>query len=382
MSSIRQHTATLLLPTVFFGYAIYANSTMLFAAAGSEAEAAQVNDLSLSYVIDGEATRDLDALYKSELPHRDAAVGVIGNARYALLGSGRKGVIVGDDGWFFTGEEFKRVKPTDIESAVNQIGEVRKKLAAAGIELVMVPLPAKSDIYTEHLPDMMRNDAMVTAYGDFSTALSQAGMTVVDTRTAMLAAKPKDEVFLKSDTHWTPAGARATAEAVQNTFRQSGILLASEQVTASWETPVDVWGDLTKYITSPDYAPRVGLTPESVPIYRASVTEAEGSEDIFGSDASVPVMLVGTSYSANENWSFADFLRQTLSTDVVNVAKEGLGPGVPMMDLLEGQVLTDTPPSVIVWEFPVRYLGTDTLWTRKTNAGNGGHHGPVGEGNV
>ncbi|UJW74934.1 alginate O-acetyltransferase [Rhizobium sp. SL42] len=382
MSSIRQHTATLLLPTVFFGYAIYANSTMLFAAAGSEAEAAQVNDLSLSYVIDGEATRDLDALYKSELPHRDAAVGVIGNARYALLGSGRKGVIVGDDGWFFTGEEFKRVKPTDIESAVNQIGEIRKKLAAAGIELVMVPLPAKSDIYTEHLPDMMRNDAMVTAYGDFSTALSQAGMTVVDTRTAMLAAKPKDEVFLKSDTHWTPAGARATAEAVQNTFRQSGILLASEQVTASWETPVDVWGDLTKYITSPDYAPRVGLTPESVPIYRASVTEAEGSEDIFGSDASVPVMLVGTSYSANENWSFADFLRQTLSTDVVNVAKEGLGPGVPMMDLLEGQVLTDTPPSVIVWEFPVRYLGTDTLWTRKTNAGNGGHHGPVGEGNV
>ncbi|EHS51183.1 hypothetical protein PDO_2002 [Rhizobium sp. PDO1-076] len=382
MASIRQHTATLLLPTVFFGYAIYANSTMIFAAAGSEAEAAQVNDLSLSYVIDGEATRDLDALYKSELPHRDAAVGVIGNARYALLGSGRKGVIVGDDGWFFTGEEFKRVKPTEIESAVSQIGEVRKKLADAGIELVMVPLPAKSDIYTEHLPDMMRNDAMMTAYGDFSTALKQAGMTVVDTRTAMLAAKPHDDVFLKSDTHWTPAGARVTAEAVQKTFQQSGILLASEQVTASWQTPVDVWGDLTKYITSPDYAPRVGLKPESVPIYRTSVAEAEGSGDIFGNDASVPVMLVGTSYSANENWSFTDFLRQTLSSDVVNVAKEGLGPGVPMMDLLEGQVLADTPPSVIVWEFPVRYLGTDTLWTRKTNAGNGGHHGPVGEGNV
>jgi hypothetical protein len=75
MSKLRQHTATLLLPTVFFGYAIYANSTMLLATP-ADAKGGKINDLSLSYVIDGEATRDLDALYKSELPHRNPAVGV------------------------------------------------------------------------------------------------------------------------------------------------------------------------------------------------------------------------------------------------------------------------------------------------------------------
>ena len=381
MANLRQHTATLLLPTVFFGYAIYANSTMLFAPP-ADAKGGKINDLSLSYVIDGEATRDLDALYKSELPHRDPAVGVIGNARYALLNSGRKGVIVGDSGWFFTGEEFKRVKPEDIDSAVAKIGEVRTRLAEAGIQLVMVPLPAKSDIYAEHLPDMMRSDAMQVAYSDFTTALQMKGVTVVDTRDAMLAAKPHGELFLKSDTHWTPAGAKVTAEAVQSAIQKSGISLPSEAVTASWQTPVDIWGDLTTYITSPAYAQRAGLKQENIPIYRTAVeTEAAGA-DLFGTETKVPVMLVGTSYSANENWSFVDFLRQSLTTDVVNVAKEGLGPGVPMMDLLDGTALEDTQPSVVVWEFPIRYLGTSTLWERKSQGGAGGHHGGVGDSNV
>lgn len=381
MANLRQHTATLLLPTVFFGYAIYANSTLLFSSTASEAEAGQINNLSLSYVIDGEATRDLDALYKNELPHRDPAVGVIGNARYAFLGSGRKGVIVGEDGWFFTGEEFKQVKATDIDSAVAKIDEVRTRLAEAGIQLVMVPLPAKSDIYAEHLPEMMRSDAMSVAYSDFTKALKSNGITFVDTREAMLTAKPFGDLFLKSDTHWTPVGAKVTAEAVQSTVQKSGITLPPETVTASWQTPVDIWGDLTTYITSPAYAPRAGLKQENIPIYRTAVeTEAAGA-DLFGAETKVPVMLVGTSYSANENWSFVDFLRQSLTTDVVNVAKEGLGPGVPMMDLLEGTALEDTRPSVVVWEFPIRYLGTSTLWERKSQGG-GGHHGGAGESNV
>ncbi len=47
MSKLRQHTATLLLPTVFFGYAIYANSTMLLDTPRMPRES-KVNDLSLS----------------------------------------------------------------------------------------------------------------------------------------------------------------------------------------------------------------------------------------------------------------------------------------------------------------------------------------------
>lgn len=368
MPSLRQYTALFLLPSAFFGYALYANSTLLLNAASPAAQASERKDLSLSYVIDGEATRDLDSLYKNELPHRAASVGLFGNARYALLGAGRKGVIVGQDGWFFTAEEFKTVSTKDIDDAADRVASVKHDLETRGIRLVLAPLPAKSDLYAEEVPSFVRSSAMADAYSAFSTALEQRGIAVADTRAAMLTAKPFGEVFLKSDTHWSPAGAKAAAEAIQSSLQKNGVTLPSQELTAQWQTPVSLWGDLTKFVTSPDYAPTVGLSEESVPIYRTAVNADASGADIFGDDAAVPVMLVGTSYSANENWSFADFLRQSLRADVVNVAKEGLGPGVPMMDLLAGSALDETAPTVVVWEFPVRYLGTKTLWKREGDA--------------
>jgi alginate O-acetyltransferase complex protein AlgJ len=381
MANIRTHIASLLLPTVFFGYAIYANSALLLSA-DTKAEMVKAEDFSLSSVIDGETTRSLDTLYKNELPHRAASVGVVGNARYALLGAGRKGVVIGDDGWLFTDEEFKRVRASDIEDAVARIGKVREKLQEMGIALVVVPLPAKSDVYAEHLPAMMKTGFMAQAYRDFSAGLEKSGTNVVDTRSALIDAKTGGDLFLPSDTHWTPAGAKVTAQAVQMTFKRAGIALSAGQISGEQEASVHVWGDLTKFITSPDYAPEIGLKPENVPIFRTVAATAADSTDIFGGDSAVPVMLVGTSYSANENWCFADYLRQSLSVDVVNVAKQGLGPGVPMLDLVDGDVLEQTPPSVIVWEFPVRYLGTDTLWKRKDSGQTGGHHAGAGESNV
>jgi alginate O-acetyltransferase complex protein AlgJ len=372
MPSLRQYTSLLLLPTTFFGYALYANSALLMNAASPEAQASEAKDLSLSYVIDGEATRDLDTLYKNELPHRAASVGLFGNARYALLGAGRKGVIVGEDGWFFSAEEFKNVSSADIDAAVDRIAEVQRDLDARGIRLVLAPLPAKSDIYAEEVPSLVRGQSMAETYNTFTAALKDRGIVTADTRPALMAAKPFGEVFLKSDTHWSPSGAKATAEAVQTSLQVAGIALPSESVTAQWQTPVSLWGDLTKFVTSPDYAPTVGLTQESVPIYRTTVNAAADGADIFGDETAVPVILVGTSYSANENWSFADFLRQSLRADVVNVAKEGLGPGVPMMDLLAGSALDETTPTVVVWEFPIRYLGTKTLWQRDGDAKAGG----------
>jgi alginate O-acetyltransferase complex protein AlgJ len=381
MANTRTNIATLLLPTVFFGYAIYANSALLLSA-DPRADMVPAGDFSLLNVIDGATTRDLDALYKNELPHRASSVGIVGNARYALLGAGRKGVVIGDDGWLFTDEEFKRIKASDIEDAVARIGKVREELQERGIELVVVPLPAKSDVYAEHLPAMMKTEYMAQAYRDFFAGLEKSGMTVVDTRSALIDAKTGGDLFLPSDTHWTPAGAKVTARAVQMTVQRAGLALSATQISGEQEASVNVWGDLTKFITSPDYAPEIGLKPENVAIFRTVATTAADSTDIFGGDSTVPVMLVGTSYSANENWCFADYLRQSLSVDVVNVAKEGLGPGVPMLELIDSDVLDQAPPSIMVWEFPVRYLGTGALWRRKDSGETGGHHTGAGESNV
>ncbi|MCQ2005932.1 alginate O-acetyltransferase [Rhizobium sp. NRK18] len=361
MVKISKTYVNALLPAVFFGYAIYANADLLMTPPKEE----DSKPLSVSYFVDGDATKDMDHLYKTSLPHREVAIGVVGAARYALLGAGRDGVVVGKDGWLFTEEEFRPISEADIEDAVARIAEVRDELRAAGSELVVVPIPAKADVYAEHLGTIMSGDAIRNAYGTFNTSLKAAGITTVDSRQALIADKEKAGVFLQSDTHWTPDGAQVVAGAIGQAVNGAGLDFAKEEVKGKTEKPVEFWGDLTKFITSPDYAATAGLKQEKVPLFRAELQKEDAATDIFGSDdAGVPVVLVGTSYSANENWSFQDFLEMSMSTDVLNLAKEGMGPGVPMLDFLKSDTFKSTPPQLVIWEFPVRYLSQDILWKR------------------
>jgi alginate O-acetyltransferase complex protein AlgJ len=381
MFTLRNHAATLLLPMVVFGYAAYSNASLLLGD-GAKAETARIGTVSISGVLDGDVTHEFDSLYKNELPHRNAAIGLGGNARYALFGTGRKGVIVGADGWLFTNEEFKQIGPADIKDAVQHIADAKARLDSMGITLVVLPLPAKSDVYGYHLPERMKSDVMSAAYFEFLSALKVADIHTADARSALVARRYRDEVFLKSDTHWSPVGAQIASEATAAAISALGIELDPETVRVVSEAPVSLWGDLTKFITSPEYASEIGLRPEIVALFRTQMQTDDAGLDLFGEQVGVPVVLVGTSYSANENWSFVDFLRQSLSTDVVNVAKEGLGPGVPMMDLLNSDTLNTTPPKIVVWEFPVRYLGGASLWERKNTSGKIDVSQAAGGGNV
>jgi alginate O-acetyltransferase complex protein AlgJ len=49
-----------------------------------------------------------------------------------------------------------------------------------------------------------------------------------------------------------------------------------------------------------------------------------------------------------------------VGADVVNFAEEGHGPFAPMADYLDSDLAKNTPPKVVIWEFPVRYLTDPT----------------------
>jgi alginate O-acetyltransferase complex protein AlgJ len=70
----------------------------------------------------------------------------------------------------------------------------------------------------------------------------------------------------------------------------------------------------------------------------------------------IPVVLVGTSYSAGELWNLEGALKTAVGADVLNVAKQGQGPLAPMQDLLDGPVIEQVRADVVVWEIPERYF--------------------------
>lgn len=346
--SIVLKTARLAVPVLFFGYGIFANAAML--AKGGPDLALPENGL-----LSGGLTADFDGAYKKDLPHMDLALGVIGAARFTLLGEARQGALVGADGWLFTAEEARALPtPDEVARIVATVQDVQNDLAAVGTRLVVVPLPAKVDIYRDKSPDPALGDALAGLYADFLTSLSKRGIAVVDARQPLLT--DDAETFLATDTHWTPEGAERVAEAVA----AAGIIesgdLAFDQTEAK---PITLSGDLVKFVTTPDRAAAVGLAPETVTRTEQAQTGAQA--DIFGAGGP-DIVLVGTSYSANPNWGFADALMRTLGRDVVSLAENGLGPLRPMQDYLARDGAAAVPASVVIWEIPVRYLTDPSMW--------------------
>ena len=346
--------ARLALPTLFFGYGVFAN---LIVFSEKQPAFAMPDDGLLS----GGLTVELDSLYKKDLPHMDLSFGLIGAARYALLGEARQGAVVGRDGWLFSTEEVRPL-PSDTELAgiAAVVQDIRAQLSAGGIDLVVVPLPAKIDIYRDISPDAVFGATLQTLYADFSGKLAERGIAVVDARSNLL--NPAEPVFFATDTHWTPHGAKLVAEAIA----ASGIIepgpLAFERADEPAKT---LTGDLISFVTTTAMAPDIGLSQETVTPEVLIATNAV--TDIFGT-AATDVVLVGTSYSANTDWGFANALMLALGRDVVSVAEQGLGPLMPMQTYLASADFRDAPPAVVIWEIPIRYLTDPAIWPISAHA--------------
>lgn len=339
-------SARLVLPILLFGYGIVAN---VMALTGPPTPL----ELPRAELLSGGLTRDFERLYKETLPHFDPAFGLIGAARYTLLSEARAGAVVGQDGWLFTSEETRPLPtPDQMQAAVDQVLAVQATLAGHGAQLVMLPLPAKIDIASAQAPNAELPAAMAALDADFVARLRAAGVDVVDPRAALLT--QNEPVFFATDTHWTHLGATIAAQKVA-TFLPRGDL------TFATGTPAQkpLIGDLIRFVTEDAWAPRIGLPPERVSV--TQVTSTAAATDIFGA-APADIILIGTSYSANPDWGFADALSLALGRDVQNLAMVGLGPVAPMRAYLDGPDLAAAPPQVVIWEFPVRYLTDPTLW--------------------
>ncbi len=364
MTAIRSSLAIqLLIPAALFGYAAFANFGLPEHLQPAHVE----DDLSLTSVLNGGMTVHLEKLYRDGLPHRQLAVEMIGAARYLLLGEGRRGVVTGQDGYLFTDEEFRAPSDLDVylTASVEQISSISKTLSAKGVQLAMVPLPAKSDVYADEVEQPAASFYSEKLYDDFRAKLEAHGIKTVDTRSVLMSARQDRQVFLKTDTHWTPAGAQAVAGAVA--AQVLGEKPGHYEISEGAEDRVE--GDLVKYVTGGVFAPLVGLGSETVtPYHLLQKSGDQPVDDIFGDATSIPVALVGTSYSANELWSFASFLSFQSGLDVANAALVGQGPVTPMRQYLASLEHAESLPQTVLWEFPVRFLTDAKLWAEAPTA--------------
>jgi alginate O-acetyltransferase complex protein AlgJ len=298
-------------------------------------------------VLNGARSKALETNLEKAFPLRQAAIDVWGSLEFGVFQNGRKGVLVGSNGWFYSSEEFERPKnfAAEIAAKLEYITQVKTALENAGIKLAVVLVPAKARVYPEYLGRYTRPKYWDDVYSKFLTDLQAKGVIAPNLLNAM---KSRDSMFLKTDTHWTPSGARVAAHAVADAVKP----LLEFQVQTFKQKPAKATrheGDLLKFIPLASFSPKPAPDRLETPIVEG--TESAGA-GLFG-DSNIEVALVGTSYSANPKFNFDGALKLELQTDVLNLALEGKGPITPMREFLKA---LPENLKLVVWEIPERFL--------------------------
>lgn len=309
-------------------------------------------------IIKGKWTPQFEKNLNEKLPVYDLSRNFWGGTEYLLFRQGRKGVVVGHDGWLFTDEEFSCPAHAEknLEDNLTYIEDTRKTLASKNVQLAVVVVPAKSRVFATDR-DFALPACRTALYGRISQFLSETHIAATHLLPAMASSPRLKSLYLKTDTHWSPDGARLAAHVVRDLVRRdfSGLGLRRSRFVTAAGAAMPYEGDLLRYL--PGVAATDVPRDQLVEYKTDQLTQvADASNTLFGDSSAPTVTLVGTSYSANPRWNFAGFLKESLQTDVLNAADEGLGPFTVMDKYLQSDAWKDNPPKLLIWEMPERYL--------------------------
>lgn len=314
-------------------------------------------------VMDGEWATAYGKNFDKTLALTQPAKDAFGTLSYMGFGEGRPGVLVGRDGWLFTDEEMAKLDTPGVAIG-EKIAFIRASITtaeAAGAKVAVVLIPAKLRIYGEYSGRYGFMPKLQPVYGEAVSDLRKSGVSVIDLRSAFAAQRSRTQLFLKTDTHWTPEGAGVAAQEIVRWVSQSGAL-TGDQMQSNFVLKTggakDHRGDLLSFLPVLPSVRKSAPQPDRIRTGEAQLQATGGAaqDDALLGDAQVPVALVGSSYSFDPRWQFEDQLKVLLHADVLNAAQEGQGPFKPMADYLKAPAFKDAPPTLILWEIPERYL--------------------------
>ena len=346
-SSLALLPALVVLSTIFAGAVASAPAVLESAAVASQPQEG------VASVIDGRWAGRFAHELDSRWPARSVAVGVWGVLETVVLGQGRPGVLVGNDGYLFTTEEWTEDRPADhLHPEVQALLQRAQDVLGPDGTILLAVVPDKTRVCAEHLGGHRRPASLAPRYDALrQLASAHSRVHAPDLRPALSCAE-NPGAFLRTDTHWSPSGAEAVAAVLAEA---AGDVRGTSTFERRVGEPVVHTGDLVSFLALGPLEETYGPPPDHFTPFSATLRPTEGlsAASLFG-DVELPLVLVGTSFSADPRWSFADALKTAFAMDVVNYADPGEGPMAPMRAWLETGA--SPPPKVLVWEFPERYL--------------------------
>jgi alginate O-acetyltransferase complex protein AlgJ len=283
---------------------------------------------------------------------RDVALPPYREALFALFGAAPKAVVPGRDGWLFFHDHVAGYPGPEAAFLAESAGRLAAALsdhcADLGTLLLAVPVPNKETIVRDRFAPATVPPGEL--YGPLLRAWRRRGVRVVDLRPP-LAADPAS-AWLRTDTHWTFAGARASAAVAAEALRDErdrGDFGPREATEFRASPPAPYRGDLFALL---------GFRPAGP--FGPMFTEHTAAILGFGADGTPaadrvarPLVVAGSSAAAR--FGFAAALGAELGVRVEDRSADAAGFCGTLFALLrEIDAGLRLPPRAIVWEFVER----------------------------
>ncbi|MAB88772.1 MAG: hypothetical protein CMJ90_04850 [Planctomycetes bacterium] len=327
--------------------------------AGLEAEA-EARRWEQARFWDGTLARQLDRSLRKRSTVRRAVLPPWTAALWGALDETRDDVVSGEDGYLFRDglRGWRSEVRGDVRGAPPRVvSYVARRLRARGVRLVVFPVPSKAAMHS----DLMRpaERPPLGAYEAWMNDLDALGVEAVDVA-AVFAAHPDEQLYSRTDTHWSNAGARWAAEAA---VRAAGVLVpesARTTVVRSSGLAIDA-GNILDWMGIDSSDVRAGGATGSIldalgclhTIEAFDVRDRDTGASATGlaRNPGAPVVLVGTSFTGAAG--FFRFVGHYSERQIYAVALPGGGPGGALEEVLRRAADADLErwPDVVVWEF-------------------------------
>jgi alginate O-acetyltransferase complex protein AlgJ len=356
---------TLLCAAIFSGLMVFGSYQIIAASMSPDLEFPK----SLKAFKEGDMTQTLEKQIDHKLPIRSTSIAFANTIRYQLFGGSGEQVRTGKEDWLFIAEELKFEGPNvrskveiDTAAALNTridlVTGLAKRLEAQGVKLVVALVPDKARLYADKLKSADYPSYNQLRYQTAFDSLQKNGITTVNLLQALAPIAKQKEIYYRTDTHWNQIGAAIAAKEIAAVVQSLKIDLPRTTFTTRTEGATqERSGDLLR-LMGLEFVPNA-LRPKpdqeivETTVEAASAKEPAKGASLFG-DASVPVVLAGTSYSLRAN--FHGRLQEFLSAKVLNTAKDGGGFLQAMTTYLKDESFRSAKPQVLVWEIPERML--------------------------
>ncbi|MBN2497353.1 MAG: hypothetical protein JXR96_22370 [Deltaproteobacteria bacterium] len=231
--------------------------------------------------------------------------------------------VAGKDGWLFMDDELvhvaagpfwgeharkaSRVQRSDERDPLPAILDYRDRLAARGIELLLVPIPPKAIVYADKLMDVtdipLRPDGSLPrldpAHQAFYALLRSKGVEVLDPTELFLAHRREGDTYCKQDHHYSGLGVSLLATRLAERIKARPWYRALPESARSARylherRRVQISGDLWQ-----TFRLKTREVPERevLELHFVGTRAADGSLSPVPTDAHSPVLVFGGSHA-------------------------------------------------------------------------------------